>query len=51
MAWTVRSVSPDGGADVADPGLGVPGDLHEHVPVPGQQRPAAAPLVRIDHAS
>ena len=35
------------GADVPDPGLGVTGDLHEHVPVPGQQRPAATALVRV----
>ena len=49
MAWAVRSVMPGGGADVADPGLGVAGDLHQHVPVPGQQRPAAAALVRKTH--
>src|SRR5258708_14211352 len=38
-----------GVADVADPGSGVAGDLHEHVPVPGQQRPAAVALARITH--
>ena len=32
----------DDGADLADPGFGVPGYLHEDVPVPGQQRPAVA---------
>jgi hypothetical protein len=31
----------DGGADVAHPRLRVAGNLHQHVPVPGQQRPAA----------
>src|SRR5580704_17871323 len=36
----------DDGADVADPGSGIAGDLHQHVPVPGQQRPTAAALVR-----
>src|SRR5690348_7335907 len=39
----------DGGADVADPGGGVAGDLHQHVPVPGQQCPAAAALVSNTH--
>jgi hypothetical protein len=39
------------GADVPDPGAGVAGDLYEHVPVPGQQRPAATALVRVAHAS
>ena len=39
-----------GGAYVPDPGLGVAGDLHEHVAVPGQERPAAAALVRVTHA-
>ena len=38
------------GADVPDPGLGVAGDLHEHAPVPGQERPAAAALVWVAHA-
>src|SRR6185437_9755565 len=33
---------PRGGADGADPGFRVAGDLHEHVPVPGQQRPGPA---------
>ena len=37
----------DNGADVADTGFGVAGDLHEHAPVPGQQRPGAAPLIRM----
>ena len=40
---------PDRRADVPDPGLGVAGDLHEHVPVPGQEGPAAAALARITH--
>src|SRR5258705_2145128 len=40
------------GTDVPDPGAGVAGDLYEHVPVPGQQRPAATALVRVvGHAS
>jgi hypothetical protein len=39
----------DGGADVADSRGGGAGDLHQHVPVPGQQRPAAAALVRDTH--
>jgi methylenetetrahydrofolate dehydrogenase (NADP+) / methenyltetrahydrofolate cyclohydrolase len=39
----------DGGADVPDPGLGVAGDLNQHVTVPGQQGPAAAAAVRITH--
>jgi methylenetetrahydrofolate dehydrogenase (NADP+) / methenyltetrahydrofolate cyclohydrolase len=42
---------PDDGADVADPGLGAAGDLHEHVAVPGQERPAAAARVRVGHAT
>jgi hypothetical protein len=42
---------PDDGADVADPRVGVAGDLHQHVPVAGQQRPAAAGLVRIAHVA
>jgi hypothetical protein len=40
----------DDGADVADPGSRVAGDLHQHVPVPGQQCPAAAGCVRIAHS-
>jgi len=39
----------DGGADVADPRGGGAGDLYQHVPMPGQQRPAAAALVRNAH--
>jgi len=38
-----------GGGDIPDPGLGVACDLHEHVPVPGQQRPAAATPLRSTH--
>ena len=38
------------GGDVPDPGIGVAGDLHEHVPVPGQQRPGTRALVRLAHA-
>ena len=38
-----------GGADVADPGSRVAGDLHQHVPVPGQQRPAAVALTMMTH--
>jgi hypothetical protein len=37
------------GAEVPDPGSGVAGDLHQDVPVPGQQRPVAAPVVRNTH--
>ena len=40
-----------GRAYVPDPGVGVAADLHEHVPVPGQQRPAAAALVTVTHSS
>ena len=40
---------PDHRADVPDPGLGVAGDLHEHMPMPGQEGPAAAALARITH--
>jgi hypothetical protein len=36
---------PDDGADVAHPRLRVAGDLYQHMPVPSQQRPAAAGLV------
>ena len=39
----------DGGADVADPRGGGAGDLYQHVPVPGQQRPAAPALVSNTH--
>jgi hypothetical protein len=39
------------GADVPDPGAGVAGDLHQHMPMPGQQCPAATTLVRVAHAS
>src|SRR5215471_10728458 len=38
-----------GGADVADPGVGVAGDLHQHMPVPGQQRPRATALTWSTH--
>ena len=31
-----------GGGNIPHPGPGVAGDLHQHVPVPGQERPAAA---------
>lgn len=41
----------DDGADVPDPGSRVAGDLHEDVSVPGQERPDAAAIVRIAHAS
>ena len=37
---------PDNGADVAHPRLRVAGNLDQHMPVPGQQRPAAADVVR-----
>ena len=37
---------PDDGADVAHPRLRVAGDLHQHMPMPRQQCPAAAALVR-----
>src|SRR5215831_935166 len=40
-----------GGADVAHPRLRVAGDLHQHMPMPGQQRPAAAAFVRRTHPS
>jgi hypothetical protein len=42
---------PDDGADIPDPGLGIAGDFHEHVPVPGQQGPAAADRARISHTT
>jgi hypothetical protein len=38
-----------GGGDVPDPGGGVARDLHEHVPVRGQQRPPAAVFLAIVH--
>jgi methylenetetrahydrofolate dehydrogenase (NADP+) / methenyltetrahydrofolate cyclohydrolase len=41
----------DGGADVPDPGLRVAGDLDEHVPVPGQEGPAAAARAGITHTA
>jgi hypothetical protein len=40
-----------GGGDVPDAGLGVAGDLHQDVAVPGQERPAAAGTVRVAHAT
>jgi hypothetical protein len=40
-----------GGAEVPDPGVGVAGDLHEHMAVPGQERPAAAAITGIAHPS
>ena len=50
MACTVRSVRPTTRADIPDAGLGVAGDLHQHVPVAGQQCPDTAALVRVAHA-
>jgi hypothetical protein len=38
---------PDRGGDVADPGFGVSSDLHQDVPVAGQQGPGAAALARV----
>jgi EmrB/QacA subfamily drug resistance transporter len=40
-----------GGAEVPDAGVGVAGDLDEHVAVPGQERPPAAALVRVAHGT
>jgi hypothetical protein len=42
---------PDDRADVPDPGLGVAGDLHQHVPVPGQEGPATAALATVTHTT
>src|ERR1700722_5489628 len=39
----------DDGADIADARPGIPGDLDEDMPVPGQQRPAPGLLVRLAH--
>jgi hypothetical protein len=36
---------PGGGGDIAGPGLRITGDLDQHVPVPGQQRPGTAALI------
>ena len=41
----------DDRAHVADPGVGVAGNLYEHVPVPGQQRPGPAAPIIFDHVS
>jgi len=39
------------GAEVSEPGFGIAGDLHQDMPVPGQQRPAAAALVTVTHTA
>src|SRR5215469_5175624 len=41
---------PGDGGDVPYPGVWVPRDLDENVPVPGQQRPGAARLAGVAHA-
>ncbi|MFD0471300.1 hypothetical protein ACFQ0B_25545 [Nonomuraea thailandensis] len=39
----------DAGGDVAQPDVGVPGDLHEHPGVVGEERPAGRPVVGCAH--